>query len=118
MCQQLRVAALFRRRVHTLRRNGKKSMDDCVDDSSGYVRLLIRQSAPRTPQLLLADLECMLMYRRDHVIEPVAEVRCLRRHDAQQPTLFETQPPIVKTPFMAGLERSAGRPPRYGIGPR
>ena len=41
-----------------------------------------------------------------------------RRDEPQQPTLFETQPPIVKTPFMPGFDRSAGRPPLYGIGPR
>jgi hypothetical protein len=70
--KQLGVVARFRRRVHTRRRNGKQSIDDCLDDGSGYVRLLIRQSAPASQQLLLADLECMLMHSRDHLVSQQA----------------------------------------------
>jgi len=61
--KQLGVVAPFRRCAHSRRRNGKQSIDDRLDDGSGYVRLLIRQSASATQQLLLAYLERMLMYR-------------------------------------------------------
>ena len=46
----------------------------------------------------------------------IATPRSPQEH--QQPTLFETQPPIVKIPFIPGFDRSAGKPPLYGIEPR